>query len=238
MPKRISKSKNMQIATQKQIVNVVVGKGKGKAKRRPSKQTIDDKKVYSLPLSTGVEASTGLFVRSGYIPITQTHSQIGGRVNKYVIPTENAPQIIRSFPEPRQPLPGQEPQAYDYGFEDIPTAQPNPSAPPAIAIPIPPAFNENMQRRIPVNMENIPIPQQGLYTTPIKPLHQDQYYRLGDPAYRRMDSLAESLTTPDYRPTPYEVPIVSGVGGGGPPSVKSQDKYMPKNSPYEKAEFK
>lgn len=200
MPKRISKLKNVQIATQKQIVNVVLGKGKGKSKRRPSKQTIDDKKVYSLPVNTGTEVSSGLFVRSGYIPITQTHSQIGGRVNKYVIPTENAPQIIRSFPEPRQSLPGQEPQAYDYGFEDS----------------TPPAFNENMIKRMPVKLEQIPIPQQGLYTTPVMP---------------SMDASGPSLSDPMDR-------LVGGGGGISTPSVKSEDRYMPRNSPYEEAEFK
>lgn len=231
MAKRISKSKNVQIATQKQIVNVLVGKGKGKGtSRRASKQMI------APPLNTGVEAS-GLFIRSNIPPAPKYESFTVGRANRQFTPTEMDPRIIRSYPEPRPSPPGQEPQAYDYGLEDIPTAQPIPSAPPAIAIPIPPAFNDNMQRRIPVNMENIPIPQQGLYTTPMKPLHQDQYFRLGDPTYRRMDSLAESLTTPDYRPTPYDVPIESGVGGGGPPSMKSE-KYMPRNSPYEQAEFK
>ena len=224
MAKRISKSKNVQIATQKQIVNVVVGKGKGKGKSsRVSKQMI------APPLNTGVEA-TGLFVRSNIPPAPKYQSFTVGRANRQFTPTEMDPRIIRSFPEPRPSPPGQEPQAYDYGFED--------GTPPVIATPIPSPFNDNMKRRIPVNMENIPIPQQGLFTTPMKPLHRDQYFRLGDPTYRRIDSLVESLTTPDYRHTPYEIPIVSGVGGGGPPSVKSQEKYMPKNSPYEEAEFK
>ena len=199
MPKRISKSKNVQIATQKQIVNVVVGKGKGKGKSsRASKQMI------APPLNTGVEA-TGLFVRSNIHPAPKYESFTVGRANRQFTHTENAPRIIRSFPEPRPSPPGQEPQAYDFGFEDG----------------TPPAFNENMLKRLPVKLEEIPIPNQGLYTTPVRPsmdasgpMLGTSQFLMGDPIFRYMDNMMDTS------------------------SVKSEDKYMPKNSPYEEAEFK
>ena len=199
MPKRISKSKNVQIATQKQIVNVLVGKGKGKGKSsRASKQ------MMAPPLNTGVEAS-GLFVRSNIPPAPKYESFTAGRATRQVTPTEMDPRIIRSFPDPRPSPPGQEPQAYDYGFEDG----------------TPPAFNENMLKRLPVKLEEIPIPNQGLYTTPVRPsmdasgpfLGTSQFL-MGDPIFRYMDNMMAT------------------------PSVKSEEKYMPRNSPYEEAEFK
>lgn len=199
MPKRISKSKNVQIATQKQIVNVLVGKGKGKGtSRRASKQMI------APPLNTGVEAS-GLFIRSNIPPAPKYESYTVGRANRQFTPTNMDPRIIRSFPEPRPAPPGQEPQAYDFGFEDG----------------TPRAFNENMLKRLPVKLEEIPIPNQGLYTTPVRPsmdasgpMLGTSQFLMGDPIFRYMDNMMAT------------------------PSVKSEDKYMPKNSPYEEAEFK
>ena len=199
MPKRISKSKNVQIATQKQIVNVVVGKGKSKGKSsRVSKQ------MMAPPLNTGVEAS-GLFIRSNIPPAPKYESFTAGRATRQFTPTEMDPRIIRSFPEPRPSPPGQEPQAYDFGFEDG----------------TPPAFNENMLKRLPVKLEEIPIPNQGLYTTPVRPsmdasgpMLGTSQFLMGDPIFRYMDNMMAT------------------------PSVKSEDKYMPRNSPYEEAEFK
>ena len=199
MPKRISKSKNVQIATQKQIVNVIVGKGKGK--RSASKKRID-----TPLLNTGPELSTQLFVRGSIPPASKYDSFTRGRVSQIFTPTEDAPRKIRSYPDPRPSPPGQEPQAYDYGeFETLP----------------PTPFNENMLRRLPVKLEEIPIPQQGLYTQSVRPSMDasgpsltDSQYMMGDPIFRMMDNMMNT------------------------PSVKSEDKYMPKNSPYEDAEFK
>ena len=145
-----------------------------------------------------------LYIFLQFIPKYESLNS-GGRVSRNVITTDMTPRLIRSFPEPRPSPPGQEPQAYDYGFEDMSPAP----------------FNENMLRRLPVKLEEIPIPQQGLYTQSVRPSMDasgpslaDSQYMMGDPIFRMMDNMMNT------------------------PSVKSEDKYMPKNSPYEDAEFK
>lgn len=145
MPK-ISKSKNTQISTQ--IVKVNVTQPVKQKKKRVSKKGKGKDK-----LNTGPNVTSGLFLSSGgAISDSNPSPSQQGSTKRDFTDTYLNQQPIYIKPEPslpRQPI--DQPQAYDrdYGVPYTPSQ-----------------FNENNYRRVPQNMEDIPIPLTGLYPRP------------------------------------------------------------------------
>ena len=154
MPKKVSKSISQKV-NQKQTVNINLP---STSRRRRSTKV----KIVPAPLNTGTMLSA-IVVPSVYnnhptmafrALHPQSHHGLGRieRTMDNLLSNVSTSKMIAADPKPIiNPI--DQPQAYDYGFIDKSES------------PMP--FLENSIRKTPVKMENIPIPQQGMYQTPI-----------------------------------------------------------------------
>ena len=211
MPKKVSKSISQKV-NQKQTVTINLPSTTSRRRRSTKVKVV-------APINTGTMLSS-IVVPSGYnnYPTmafrtmhAQSHHGLGRteRTMDDIYSNVDRSRFISADPKPIV-RPIDQPQAYDYGFVDKSES------------PMP--FLENSIRRTPVKMENIPIPQQGMY-------------------------LPQSATALGS----YQTPIINkamGKGGGGGgisdetlnAALNRYNEYtragVPPASPYEAAESK
>lgn len=231
MPKKVSKSV-VQKVNQKQTVTINLP---ATSRRRRSTKV----KVVA-PINTGTMLSS-IVVPSGYnnYPTmafrgmhAQSHHGLGRteRTMDDIYSNVDRSRFISADPKPIV-RPIDQPQAYDYGFVDKSES------------PMP--FLENSIRRTPVKMENIPIPQQGMYTTPIIDDARREMSSIDNQLANRLMDIKESDRKIELRKR-----IDKAVGGGGGgfsdetinAALNRYNDYtsagLPPASPYESAESK
>lgn len=206
MPKKISKSM-IQKVNQKQTVNINIPV--------PKRRKTTRSKSISLPITNGQVLHTGTMLSSNYIPsghmhqighafkepILQIHHKIGRmeRTIDDLLSNVSNTRYIKADPKPIV-RPIDEPQAYDNGFVD------------RTEMPMP--FLENSIRRAPMNMEDIPVPQQGMWSgDPMvkmenEEMKSNQKNRLTyDNVLTQQNDIRQQMNVADYGvppPSPYE----------------------------------
>lgn len=205
MPKKISKSM-IQKVNQKQTVNISIPV--------PKRRRTRTRRMSAPPLNTGTLLSSiivpaGNISQSGFAfkePISQIHHKVGRmeRTIDDLLSFVDRSKFIAADPKPiRRPI--DEPQAYDNGFMD------------RSETPMP--FLENSIRRAPMNMEDIPIPQQGMWS--------------GDPMVKMVRKEMENNELAYANNLRQQQDIQQEMN-----AMMYADAGVPPPSPYEKAEFK
>lgn len=155
MPKKVSKSISQKV-NQKQTVTINLPTPKSSRRRRSTKVKV------VAPINTGTSLLATV-VPSGFIsqsgrafkdPLPQYHHGVG-RLERTIDDLYSHVDRSRFIPSDPKPIvqPIDQPQAFDYGFVNKSES------------PMP--FLENSIRRTPVKMEDIPIPQQGMFVSPV-----------------------------------------------------------------------
>jgi len=194
MPKKVSKSVSQKVSQKvKQTVNINV------PIPLPRKRRVIKPRIISPSLNTGTMLSSTI-VPAGYYtsqigrtinePIPQIHHKFGRmeRTIDDLLSNVSDTRYIKADPKPIV-RPIDEPVAYDSGFIN------------RSETPMP--FLDNSIRRAPINMENIPIPNQGMYER----MYYDYFERLrSSPSYIKPPSIKK------------EEPMAYGGGGMSPAS--------------------
>lgn len=154
MPKKVSKSVLQKVNQKvKQTVNINI------PTPVPRRRRVTKPRVISPPLNTGTMLSSTI-VPAGYTTqsgntfrdiIPQSNHNLGRieRTKDDLLSNVSDIRMVKSDPKPIiRPI--DQPQAFDSGFID--------------RTETPDTFIENAIRRVPINMEDIPIPQQGIAT--------------------------------------------------------------------------
>lgn len=155
MPKKVSKSVLQKVNQKvKQTVNINI------PTPIPRRRRVTKPRVISPPLNTGTMLSStivpaGYTAQSGnafrdFIPQNQHHRL--GRIERTIDDLYSNVSDIRMVKPDPKPItrPIDQPQAFDSGFIN--------------RTETPDSFVENSIRKVPINMEDIPIPQQGMAT--------------------------------------------------------------------------